>query len=152
MDVKSPSKSKVSKTGVMVLSAIPGAGVSKIASSYVPGGKLGKIALGALALYGAASITGTGTGAEVSKGMLVGAAIQQVGDVVLEALQGPAANIIAKNPESKLSMAVSKFVGLSSPDSAYEARYTPMVEHAYQAQEQLGNPIPFNRAFQEGVG
>jgi hypothetical protein len=149
MDVKSPSKKKVSNTAIMVASAIPGAGVSKVASSYVPGGRLGKLALGALALYGAASVTGSETKSDVARGMLVGAAIQQLGEVAMEALQGPALSLIEKNPDSKLSMALSKFVGLSSPDSFYDGRYTPM-ETA--PAEQLGNPYPYNKATQLGVG
>tara|TARA_R110002074_G_scaffold86875_7_gene191854 strand:- start:21996 stop:22424 length:429 start_codon:yes stop_codon:yes gene_type:complete len=119
MDLKTPSKSKVSKTAVTVVSAIPGAGLSKIASSYIPGGKISKLAIGALALVGAASITGTGTGSDVTKGMLIGAAIQQIGDVAIQSIQPMAANFIANREPSKLTEAVSKFVGLSSP-MAYE--------------------------------
>jgi hypothetical protein len=151
MDVKSPSKSKVSKQAIMIASAIPGAGVSKIASSYVPGGKLGKLALGALALVGASSVTGSTTGADVARGMLVGAAIQQVGDVVMETVQPYAAKFIASREPSKLTEAVGKFSGLSSPDSFYEGRYQEVSPYQAMGTEQLGNPIPFNRSMQLGV-
>lgn len=150
MKVKTPSTRKISAQAIMVGSAIPGAMLSKGVAVYVPGGKIGKLALAVVAAVGAASITGTGTGSDVARGALAGAAIQQAGEALTEMVQPTISNYVNGGEPSKIKDFLSKAVGLSSPDSFYEARYTPYIEEA--PVEQLGNPYPFNRSAQLGVG
>lgn len=154
MNVKTPSSSKVSKQGVLVGSAILGATASRGVAPLIPGGKLGKVALAAISLFGAAAVTGTTTGSDIARGALVGMAIQQTGDLAIQTIQPMVAGWVNGGDPSKLKSFIGKSVGLSSPDSFYEARYAPQeyIEPAQIANGQLGNPFPFRKATQLGVG
>lgn len=150
MKVKTPSTSKISKQAVMVGSAIPGAMLSKGVAGFVPGGKFGKLGFAIAAAIGAASITGTSTTSDVARGALAGMAIQQAGDAMTQIIQPALSNYVASGEPSKLKEFVSRSIGLSSPDSYYEAQYEPPFYE--EPLEALGNPFPFNRASQIGVG
>lgn len=103
----------------MVGAAIPGAMFSKGVAEFVPGGKYGKLAVAVIAAVGAASITGSTTGADVARGALAGAAIQQGSEAISEIAQPLVSGFVSGGEPSKLKEFVSKATGLSSPDSFY---------------------------------
>ncbi|WP_291866644.1 hypothetical protein [Maribacter sp.] len=149
MKTSTPSTKKVSKTAILVGSAIPGAMFSKGVATLVPGGKLGKLGIAVVAALGAASITGTTTGAEAARGALIGASVQQAGEVILETVQPIVEKYVDSGEPSKLKEFASKAVGLSSPSSFYDPRQ--LQEAVYQEPEYLGNPDPYPASGQFGV-
>lgn len=119
MELQTPTTANVNKQAIAVLSAIPGAMVSDGVVGYLPGGKFGKLGLAVVAAVGAAAVKGKGTGSDVAKGMLVGAAIKQGVDAVREFLAPTVASYVDNGEPSAVKTFVSKAAGLGTPNSAY---------------------------------
>ena len=90
MKVKSPSRKSLTDNAVLVGSAATGAVVSKgVVDGLVPGQKSwGKSAIAALlTAIGSASISGSGKGANVVRGLLAGMSIQQMTETITQVAQ-----------------------------------------------------------------
>ena len=141
MKLKAANLKKVGNQTTVVASAIGGAALSRGASGLIPNsGIYGKIAIAGLAIFGAASISGTGTGADAAKGALIGMAIEQAGEVVIDAVQ-PVVAPLLEGESSALKEFGKRTVGLAG---GYEyAQYGPA--HETRGQESLGNAYANHR-------
>ncbi len=135
MKVKAASLKKVGDVSTTIAGGVLGAAASRGAAGLIPGGVLVKGALAALAIYGAASISGTDAGADLAKGALFGVALEQGGEVIIDAIQ-PLVAPILEGETSTLKEFGKRAFGLAG---GYEYPATEYIQPRRPV-EQLGNP------------